>query len=76
MKIKQYFLSSTTPNGQRLKWRMNIFPNGCGIKDYIALCLYLIHPSNEEVKAKYQFSIRKSDGDEFQLNPSILNFLL
>jgi len=66
------YLSSTAPNGQILKWELFIYPNGEKeeFKDYVSIYLYLLEPKNEEVKAKYQFSIPKSNGGEFLLKPS------
>jgi hypothetical protein len=51
---------------------MQIYPSGFdkNSKDYISLYLTPIHSTstNEEVEAKYQFSIRKPSGDEFKFN--------
>ena len=62
-------LSSTAPDGHLLKWRMQIYPNGCKeeFKDYVSLFLHLIDSNNGEVEAKYQISIHKPNGDEFKL---------
>jgi hypothetical protein len=48
---------------------MQIYPNGRTeeSKDYVSFFLHRIDSINEEVEAKYQISIRKSDGKEFVL---------
>jgi hypothetical protein len=45
-----------------------MYPNGFEeeFKDYVAAFLHLIDSNNEEVNAKFQFSIRKSNGQEFE----------
>jgi hypothetical protein len=45
---------------------MIIYPN----QGYIWLYLKLYNSNNEEVKARYEISIRKSNGEEFILKPS------
>jgi len=57
---------------------MEIYPNGYKeeYKDYVSIYLYLIDSNKKEVKAEYQFSIRKSNGGEYTIEPSNAAFFI
>jgi hypothetical protein len=52
-----------------------MYPNGSAklnskYMGYVSIFLHRRNPNEEEVNAKFQISLRKSDGDEFELKSS------